>query len=339
MENSNIPGLDKVYQFLFFVLAVFFHCLAFLQFQTSQHPSYADFYHWEYQFFFLIAVSFLCSVLAVLVNNAAARVFFLLFQFLAVQILSIPLGNNLQIEVTLLLNILFFTGSLFAFPANGLLCFFQVALSVGLQKVKYVFEVHLPETPLSDIIAFTLVLAFAGFLSCVYGIQKIRINNQKKRIVYLKSALSKISQINIGFQKYAVQAGRKTIVTERKRLSREIHDSIGYILTNILMMVKTSILLVPPESSLKELLTKISLHAEEGIVEIRSTLHELRNQKFSSEHGIMAITKLVKVFSDATGIKVDIEFRRVTVRLSTTVLLPVFKRGVSRNHENPENTF
>jgi hypothetical protein len=53
----------------------------------------------------------------------------------------------------------------------------------------------------------------------------------------------------------------------------------------------------------------------------------------------MAITKLVKVFSDATGIKVDIEFRRVTVRLSTTVLLPVFKRGVSRNHENPENTF
>jgi signal transduction histidine kinase len=198
---------------------------------------------------------------------------------------------------------------LFPFPANGLLCFFQIVISIALQKVGYVFELHLPEIPLSDIIAFTLVLAFAGFLSCVYGIQKSRINNQEERIVYLKSALSKISQINIGFQKYAVQAGRKTIMTERKRLSREIHDSIGYILTNVLMMVKTSILLAPPsESSLKELLTKISLHAEEGIVEIRSTLHELRNQKFAREHGIMAITKLVKVFSDATGIKVDIEY-------------------------------
>jgi hypothetical protein len=105
----------------------------------------------------------------------------------------------------------FITGCLFPFPANGLLCFFQAAISIALQKAEYVFELHLPEIPLPDIIAFSFVLAFAGFLSCVYGIQKSQINNQKERIIYLKSALSKISRINIGFQKYAVQAGRKTI--------------------------------------------------------------------------------------------------------------------------------
>ena len=78
------------------------------------------------------------------------------------------------------------------------------------------------------------------------------------------------------------------------------------------MMIKTSLLLIPKDGrKLKELLVNARAQAEEGIVEIRSALHELRSQKISKERGLSAIHKLTRTFSKATGVNVITEYGNI----------------------------
>lgn len=62
-----------------------------------------------------------------------------------------------------------------------------------------------------------------------------------QKIKHLDSAISQLSDANVGFQSYVKSLEFQIIMNERKRVSREIHDTVGYALTNIIMMTEAAI--------------------------------------------------------------------------------------------------
>ncbi len=130
-----------------------------------------------------------------------------------------------------------------------------------------------------------------------------------KRIVHLDSAITQLTDANIGFQSYVKTLEIQTLIEERKRVSREIHDTVGYVLTNIIMMMEDAALLTD-EKKIKrnEILFTARNQAQKGLEETRAALRHLRNETIVKTYGINMIEELVSVFQQATGIDIKVEY-------------------------------
>src|SRR6185369_5617987 len=108
---------------------------------------------------------------------------------------------------------------------------------------------------------------------------------------------------------YAVKVGETSVIQERKRLSREIHDVVGYTLTNLRMMLEHATDMVQRrDPRLGHLLSEAQDEVQNGLHETRKVLRQFREIENSSVDGIHYIQKLVKTFSRATGIEVRVAY-------------------------------
>ena len=65
------------------------------------------------------------------------------------------------------------------------------------------------------------------------------------------------------------------------------------------------------------MLEKAKRQAEEGMVEIRRSVHELYEKEETTDRGLKAVAKLAKIFSQVTGIKVILEYGNVPFRFTS----------------------
>jgi signal transduction histidine kinase len=125
----------------------------------------------------------------------------------------------------------------------------------------------------------------------------------------LHEATLRLAQINMQLQEYAVVAEQEAILSERKRLAREIHDTIAYTLTNLVMMMEAAIDLAGDQvENQRQLLVRAREQAKEGLGEVRQTLQALRPEKLAGTTGLPAIKQLVDTFAKATQINVELNF-------------------------------
>jgi len=88
----------------------------------------------------------------------------------------------------------------------------------------------------------------------------------------LRDAISQLSSANVGFQQYVGLIEEKTSSEERKRIGREIHDTIGYTLTNIRMMLEAAGDMMERDiHGSRSLMEKAAVLAKEGITESRKS--------------------------------------------------------------------
>lgn len=135
---------------------------------------------------------------------------------------------------------------------------------------------------------------------------------------------AELSKVNLKLQEYTAEVERIGIMSERKRLSRELHDSVGYVLMNhiTLMEVATRLAvrwdvtrLSDTEQAIIGELTDV-LHqslsqAKDGLAEVRSTLHSLRDdEKVSRITGISGVRKLIGAFRN-TPVEVSLQLSNV----------------------------
>ena len=125
----------------------------------------------------------------------------------------------------------------------------------------------------------------------------------------LDEAVSRLSAANLGFQKLASAAEERSAEDERKRITREIHDAIGYALTNLIMMAEAAIRMSPRDAlGLRDLLAQAREEAQVGLNETRKALRLLRNVPAERVQGLPAIHRLVGLFGSATGVEVKVEY-------------------------------
>ncbi|MCD6397029.1 MAG: sensor histidine kinase, partial [Spirochaetaceae bacterium] len=121
--------------------------------------------------------------------------------------------------------------------------------------------------------------------------------------------ITQLTDANIGFQSYVNNLEIQTLIEERKRVSREIHDTVGYVLTNIIMMMEAASLLTDENIKKRnKILLTARNQAQKGLAETRAALRHLRSEKIVKAYGINMIEELVSVFQQATGIDIKVEY-------------------------------
>ncbi len=142
----------------------------------------------------------------------------------------------------------------------------------------------------------------------------------------LHAAVAQLSEANLGYQQYAQSAEARSTLSERQRVTREIHDVVGYTLTNNIMMMEAATDMVKKDpDQVSKLIETARRNAEAGLQDVRRALRALRAADVESERGLRAIVKLVHVFEVASGVTGIAVFRRC--ELSS---LRVRQRGLSK---------
>ncbi len=266
---------------------------------------------WEVQYLLMSFPSWFLSVpLFLFKSDGPLKISLYIVQSTLCLILGYGEGEDLWMKLLFLLILLIESVALFQLPSGGLLGGGILILQLLIQKPLYAWNTHIPEAPFSDTVVFTFVAALILLLLVIVKRWADRLDEERLSIQNLHTSMLQLMTANMMFQTYASSAEDRALQSERNRITREIHDSVGYTLTNLSMMMEACRDLA--RGNQKEKLDSLLIQAKEQVLEalkdIRNTLHILRKEEVPAAEGIRAINKLVTTFSAATGISVQTEY-------------------------------
>jgi signal transduction histidine kinase len=161
-----------------------------------------------------------------------------------------------------------------------------------------------------------LTLAMTSTATAIVGALLVRAHENtialQQYINRLEENVASLTRANILSQDYAKDIELESRMRERDRLTRDIHDTIGYTLTNTVMMAEAIKVMVRTEPGrIPEHIRRIRAHSEEGLANIRKILRDFRAREHERESVYWAIKKLVKVFTISSGVQVRYEMGNV----------------------------
>lgn len=226
-----------------------------------------------------------------------------------VSIASIPFGDEIGIRLSLLL----YLGIIAATSRS--IAMVSVIMSLHLVGVIAAMDVvtPFPDAPGQTSTATIVPLAaWAIFVSVLVGRD---VTNHAKgeatraRVRHLEDTVSNLSQANIGYNDFARLARHQALLEERNRITREIHDDIGYTLTNITMLSEAVMSSIESgDSSVHDKIDAIKHQAQTGLYETRRVLRLLRETERKMPRGANALKELFDIYQRATGVLVDVDF-------------------------------
>ena len=147
-------------------------------------------------------------------------------------------------------------------------------------------------------------LIAAAVLLTAAGLRRLftRLIEMETLVNNLKSNILKLTRANYDFQRYAADAEELTLERERLRISREIHDSIGYTMTTLRMMLEAAADLVTHSPLMLEVQLRKALDIiNRGHRDIRISLGQLREHESDRPRGLKGLKNLIDLFREATG--------------------------------------
>lgn len=115
-----------------------------------------------------------------------------------------------------------------------------------------------------------------------------------------------LKKANINLENYASSIEELTLLKERNRISREIHDSVGHALSTAMIQLGAMERMASKENSHLEPMAKnLREFINDSLQDVRRAVKELKPIEYSSFEGIFKIEEISKNFSSLTGVEVD----------------------------------
>jgi len=173
------------------------------------------------------------------------------------------------------------------------------AVLVSLIKYGYLIYYKFNMANISQMAFFLLVnvliLVIAGFA------QHNREERQRKEVLY-KELLDTHRQL----KQYTDEVNRLSVVEERNRIARDIHDTIGHNMTALIMQLQMAEHLYKEDTkSAEELLANAVMTAKDSLSGIRKVFETLRGEEAGNDSDD-AIRLLVTEFSGKTGVVIQL---------------------------------
>ena len=149
------------------------------------------------------------------------------------------------------------------------------------------------------------------FLFVIFALLMImRQKNENSRILLLNTALSRknvqLQEANIKLKEYSETIKQMTEITERNRLAREIHDTLGHSLTGIVVSADAGRILMdtaPEEAKIR--FEVIGATARQGLLDVRRSIHALRPDALESHDIESALEKMIQNARETTGTEIS----------------------------------
>ena len=220
---------------------------------------------------------------------------------------DIALIYILETNSRLLINYFFHSFYIIIFLEASFLLPLKKGITIGIvtviiSMIKYAYLIYYKFnlSNVSQMVFFLmvniLILVIAAFA------QHTKEEKEKKDILY-KELLATHRQL----KEYTDELNRLSVIEERNRIARDIHDTLGHNMTALIMQLQMADHYVMSDAGKSSQMLKNSLNtAKESLSKIREVVETLRGKEISPE---IAIKTLVEEFSEKTGagIKLNIE--------------------------------
>lgn len=149
----------------------------------------------------------------------------------------------------------------------------------------------------------TMNIVMFIFLMITYIASQIQENEN------ISKELDMIYQVNRELKNYAAVTEKIGESNERKRLAREIHDTLGHALTGIAAGVDACIAMIDINPQMtKQQLQIVSKVVRQGIGDVRNSLNKLRPGALEEKGLKGAIEKMIEEFTDVSDMTIDFRY-------------------------------
>jgi signal transduction histidine kinase len=298
---------------------------------------------WTLQFLALAGASLLFSIIACASSGKRRSRAVIAAQFACLILIGSPTPTAAGIELLLGGPLILEIASFLPSPEHLIAGPVVVALLTLLRRPELAWGRATGHNAPGDIILLGTVLAVILTLAILLRRASAKHGEALHEIDRLDAAIDHIVDINASFQDALTSMETESSVRERRRITREIHDIVGYTLTNQQMMIEASLLLSGSDSGrLRELLLMARDGVAEGLQETRKTLYALRAMGEGGPEDLNLLFKMAKNFEKVTGVRVSVkltnlrrsfdERTRLTLhRLIQESLINSFRHGKAKS--------
>lgn len=155
-----------------------------------------------------------------------------------------------------------------------------------------------------NVMEITNLIFFTGYLSLYISHQVLENEN-------ISQELNMINQVNQELKNYAAITERIGENNERKRLAREIHDTLGHALTGIAAGVDACLIIIDKQPEVaKKQLQLVSQVVREGISDVRNSLQKLRPGALEERGLEGAVQRMIEEFTGLSeGLTINFDCR------------------------------
>ena len=284
------------------------HCVAGLVFFFSfRNPSIRPI--WLPQFYALLSACTLLLLVMPGTRRSSYRVTLLIFAMLIEIVLGIPQGPDLIVNAVLGTVFIFLAMTEVEGVVATVLCLVYTAAVSASHWPLLAWGAPVAGAPLLGSALLGMYLLFLTWLVGLVGSRGQQIRRQNDELLRIDRTVRALSEANLDFQELATRVQRETEEQERRRITREIHDIVGYTLTNIQMMMEAATDLVSRDSAgLGELLVKSRDQAQRGLLETRRAMRNLRAVSAVRTNGLSRVVEVARIFERATKVRVRLNF-------------------------------
>ncbi|WP_456275998.1 sensor histidine kinase [Bacillus sp. AK128] len=199
-------------------------------------------------------------------------------------------------------------GNYSSFLAIPAMCAAAVIHTTRLRVILWIWFAIVPAVVMTIVLPdasynLSIIEGFFFFaLGC--GAWKI-IDTQKK----MKELLDENERQREVLEQYAEQVETLTLLEERNRMARELHDTVGHTLTSVIMgLDAVSYLMTTAPDEAKESINQLRNVSRNGLEEVRNQIHHIV-PTHDKESLIIQLRRIANEFSIHTGTIIDFEAR------------------------------
>ncbi|WP_346961911.1 sensor histidine kinase [Clostridium sp.] len=172
--------------------------------------------------------------------------------------------------------------------------------------------------PIEDgIINFVLLGLFFILLSYISRLYSTKVEAQQ---LYDKLRVSdeKLIEANKELEGYVESIEELTLLKERNRISREIHDSVGHTLSTAMIQLSAMEAIAEKEdSSMKDMVGNLRAFISESFQDVKRAVRELKPDEYDNYQGILRLQEVCKNFERMSGVEVKVIISKGDWNLST----------------------
>ncbi|MEW8995286.1 sensor histidine kinase [Clostridium sp.] len=172
--------------------------------------------------------------------------------------------------------------------------------------------------PIEDgIINFVLLGLFFILLSYISRLYSTKVEAQQ---LYDKLRVSdgKLIEANKELEVYLQSIEELTLLKERNRISREIHDSVGHTLSTAMIQLSAMEAIAEKEdSSMKDMVGNLRAFISESFQDVKRAVRELKPDEYDNYQGILRLQEVCKNFEKMSGVEVKVIISKGDWNLST----------------------
>ena len=152
---------------------------------------------------------------------------------------------------------------------------------------------------------FTTILNLSLFVLILIYFAIYQLNQEND----IQNKLALASKANYELKNYAALSEYIAKDRERKRIARDIHDSVGHALTGIAAGIDATLVLIDiNKDEAKNQLEKIQIAVKQGIKDVRKALNRIRPGALNNYTLKESLKKMLKEYADISRIKIDFSY-------------------------------